>query len=293
MATDVKYIANSSLGSRPLYAVKPSEVQTWVNNCSKGTGVREALAPGTVRNRYITLKAVFAAAVDDQLIGRSPCLKRIALPKADKVEFQPLSLDQVDLLADAMPNRYRAMVLTQAGLGLRVGELLALQRRDVDFLRHTVRIERQQSDEGANLFEPTKNGVKRSVPLPQAVADALAAHLAAEPQEELHGLIFRSRFGNGLRQDYYTLRVLRPAVVKVGLTGTTSHDLRHHFVSLALSQGVPIPKVAAWIGDTVKTVDEFYAHDMPDTEAQNLAAMNDAWARARQARSGRAGAAAR
>jgi integrase len=55
----------------------------------------------------------------------------------------PLSVEQVVALARAMPERYRAMVLTQAGLGLRIGELLALRVQDVDFLRRTVRIEWQ------------------------------------------------------------------------------------------------------------------------------------------------------
>jgi integrase len=42
-----------------------------------------------------------------------------------------------------MPERYRTMVLIQAGLGPRIGELLALRVEDVDLLRRTVRIEWQ------------------------------------------------------------------------------------------------------------------------------------------------------
>jgi integrase len=53
----------------------------------------------------------------------------------------PLSIEQVATLAGAMPERYRTMVLTQAALGLRIGELLALRVEDVDFLRRTVRTE--------------------------------------------------------------------------------------------------------------------------------------------------------
>jgi integrase len=45
----------------------------------------------------------------------------------------PLTVDQVRALADAMPPRNRAMVIAQAGLGLRLGELLALRVQDVDF----------------------------------------------------------------------------------------------------------------------------------------------------------------
>ena len=47
----------------------------------------------------------------------------------------PLSVEQVTALAEAMPERYRTMVLAQASLGLRIGELLALRVEDVDSLR--------------------------------------------------------------------------------------------------------------------------------------------------------------
>ena len=46
-------------------------------------------------------------------------------------------------LADAMPPRNRSMVITQARLGVRIGELVSLRVQDVAFLRRTVRIERQ------------------------------------------------------------------------------------------------------------------------------------------------------
>ena len=45
----------------------------------------------------------------------------------------PLSVVEVQDLANAMPERCRAMVITQAGLGLRVAELLGLRVQDVDF----------------------------------------------------------------------------------------------------------------------------------------------------------------
>jgi integrase len=55
----------------------------------------------------------------------------------------PLTVEQVRALADAMAARYRALVIAQAGLGLRIGELFALRVADVDFLRRTVRVQDQ------------------------------------------------------------------------------------------------------------------------------------------------------
>src|SRR5688500_20131512 len=74
------------------------------------------------------------------------------------------------------------MVLTQAGLGLRIGELLALRVQDIDFLRRTVRIEWQitQGSKGERS-EPKTPRSRRTIPLPRMVAEALSVHLATAP----------------------------------------------------------------------------------------------------------------
>jgi integrase len=61
---------------------------------------------------------------------------------------------QVQALADAMPDRCRAMIIIQAGLGLRIAELLALRLEDVDFLRRTVRVWWQLTQDGKHRVSP-------------------------------------------------------------------------------------------------------------------------------------------
>jgi hypothetical protein len=73
------------------------------------------------------------------------------------------------------------MVITQAGLGLRIGELVALRIQDVDFLRRTVRIEWQTDPTGKHRMPPKTPRSRRTLPLPAVVADVLAAHIAEFP----------------------------------------------------------------------------------------------------------------
>ncbi len=73
-----------------------------------------------------TLRSIYTSAVLDRLVASSPVV-RVQLPRSERARVVPLTVDQVRALAEAMPARTRAMVLTQAGLGLRVGELLALR----------------------------------------------------------------------------------------------------------------------------------------------------------------------
>ncbi|MBQ0993373.1 tyrosine-type recombinase/integrase [Micromonospora sp. H61] len=79
----------------------------------------------------------------------------------------PLTVDQVRALAAAMPAGNRAMVIVQAGLGLRLGELLALRVQDVDHVGRTVRIEWQFAPQSKLRTEPKTRRSRRTIPLPQ------------------------------------------------------------------------------------------------------------------------------
>ena len=113
--------------------------------------------------------------------------------------------------------------------------------------------------------------------LPKFVADALAAHLAADPQTDPEGFIFRSRFGNAIRQDYYGIKIFREAGKAAQLSGRTSHDLRHHFVSVLLNGGRSLADVAEMIGDTQAVTLKTYSHMMPKAEDGIRQALEDAW----------------
>lgn len=57
--------------------------------------------------------------------------------------MRPLELAEVEALVEALPDRYRALVLLAVGTGLRQGELLGLAVDDVDFLRREVHVRHQ------------------------------------------------------------------------------------------------------------------------------------------------------
>lgn len=119
------------LGRRPIASITRSEVQAFVK------GRAQVLAPSTTATVYAVLRMVMRAAVADRLVGVSPC-DRIALPKAAPREVMPLPHDAVAGLVAAVPKRYRALLLTAAGTGLRQGELFGPRRDRVDFLRRHI-----------------------------------------------------------------------------------------------------------------------------------------------------------
>src|SRR3954447_4289284 len=153
------HIAGTKLGNRRLADVRPSEVQAWA------TDRAQVLAPSTLRALVRLLRSIYNSAVLDRLVAASPVI-RVQLPRDDRERVVPLTVEQVQGLADAMPARSRAMVIAQAGLGLRIGELLALRLEDVAFLRRVARVEFQIAPRTRMRSEPKTPRSRRTVPLP-------------------------------------------------------------------------------------------------------------------------------
>lgn len=266
------HIEGSRLGAMNLASVRPSDVQGWVAECAK------TLSPGTLKLVLGLVRGALRAAVDDRILGSSPAAVRISIPRDRAPRIVPLTVADVQALADAMPVRCRAMVITQAGLGLRLGELLALRVRDVDMLRRVVRIEWQLAKRTRERVRPKTPRSIRSIPLPDVVAEALAAHLSVFPASP-EGIIFTTALGNLHWHEHYGTRIFQRAVKRAKLPeGTSSHDLRHHYASVLLAAGESVIAVAERLGhEDAALVLSTYGHLMPDSEDRTRRAVDQAW----------------
>ena len=268
-----------TFGRMELRAIKPSTVQRWVR------GRADVCAPSHVRVLLANLSAVLGAAVEDGLLASNPCQSPSVRPPApDRRRVVPWTREQTDAVIDAHPDRYRAVPVVGAGLGLRQGEVFGLPVEDVDFLRRRVLIRQQlKLVRGRPIFAPPKGGREREVPLPDVVAVALSEHLRrVEPLEvtlpwrEPGGpattarLVFSTRESGYVNRNHYNPYTWKPALVEAGVEPTRAngmHALRHYYASVMLSGGVSIRALADYLGHadpgfTLRT----YAHLMPDDE---------------------------
>ncbi len=276
------------LGSRPLVKVRPSEIQAWL------TGRARVLGPRTLRVYVTALRSMFAAAVLDGLLARNPVqpAARLSLPKTDEPKVVPLIIAEVQAWADAAAPHVRAMILAQAGLGLRQSELIALRVADVDFLRREVSVAAQLDVQGRRAPLKTGNS-RRTVPLPSVTAGVLAGHIRMFPPGP-GGLIFTTvgtefrpdgrrnnaqpRRANRTWPQNGAAKAYREAAAGAGLPdGTTSRALRHHYASVLLDAGESVHAVAERIGDTPQMVLSVYGHLMPDKEDTTRRAVDAAW----------------
>ena len=159
-----------------------------------------------------------------------------------------------------------------------MGELLALRVQDVDFLRRTVRVEHQIEPNSQRRVEPKTPLSRRTIPLPQTVADVLAAHIAKFPPAA-DGTIFTTTVGTVYYRNVYS-KAFAKAVKEAALPkGTTSHALRHVYASILLAAGESVVAVAERLGhENATLVIRTYGHLMPDSEDRTRKAVDDAWA---------------
>lgn len=262
-----------TFGHRPLGAITSSEIRAWV------TVKSATLAPATVRQTYGLLSTILGAAADDRKIARNPCGKgrKMALPKLERRQIVPMATDDVArLVAHAVP-RFRALIVLAAGSGLRQGECLGLTVDRIDFLRRSVRVDRQlvqlpgqQPQHGP----PKSNASVRVVPLPQLVLDELAAHLATYPPGP-DGFVFTTEDGQPIRRTSFAGLAWHPMAKRAGLAGRHSfHDLRHYYASLLIRAGESVKVVQARLGHQSAALTlNVYSHLWPDSEDRTRSAV--------------------
>jgi integrase len=223
----------------------------------------------------------------DRLISSSPC-DSTKLPKKRPTEVIPLSTSTVHALAEAVPERYRALVLLAAGTGLRQGECFGLNDEHLDLDRHTLRVDQQLillPRREPFLGPPKTLASHRTVPLPDVVVHALRQHLERFPVQRPDRLVFTNDDGQAISRTWFSREIWRPAVAKAGARrGTGFHDLRHYYASLLIRHGESIKTVQRRLGHATaaETLDT-YAHLWPDSEDRTRHAIDSVLQSARSA----------
>jgi integrase len=263
-------------GEWPIGRIEHLDVQAWVTRLSR------RLAPETVASCHGLLSAILATAVRSRKLGANPC-DGVRLPPRRRTADAGVTITREQLLGQvlpAVPRRYRAMVATAAGAGLRWGECVGLRRRSIDLLRRELQVVEVAVEVAGRVTcksYPKSKASRRRVPLPDFVIEALAEHLAAFPAE-LDELVFRNERGGPLLRANFRQRVWLPALARSGLIERPKfHDLRHCYATWLISDGVPVNVVQAVMGhEQASTTLNRYTHVPADTHARVRAALNAA-----------------
>ena len=196
--------------------------------------------PLVAAKSYRLLRTILNTAAADGLIVANPCTIKGAGTERTAERRIP-TVETVYAIADEAGDRYRALVLTAALAGLRLGELSALTRRHVDLVHRTITVEiqaQQVAGRGRVLGPPKSKAGVRTVAVPSALADVLDAHLATFVGRARR-LGFHGREGrrplSGRTGLIASPRLRRPPG-HLAFTSTTSATSQGHWPKLGLRQ---------------------------------------------------------
>lgn len=265
------HIAGTALGAMPLAKVRRENVDAWLIERAS------VLSRSTLRTHASLLRSVFRYAVENNRLRLAPI---VVVPRATRrdIEVYAPTVSEVRSLTASMPERERAMVLVQFGLGLRVSEMLALRPCDVSPQFRTVKIDGQLSRAGQRVETKTDTS-SRTLPMSGMVADAIREHLARFPVEEQGDYLFRNRRGRPYGHAYYST-VFKHAVRAARLPESlTTHALRHGYATALLRAGLSPVAVGRLLGHADGAlVVRLYAHYLPADDDLARQALDAAWA---------------
>ncbi len=252
------------LGSHPIGALRPEQVRSFLARL-----LEEGRGPRTVRAVRQVLHAVLEEAVRDGVIVSNP-VRYVHPPREERRELRLPTPEEVERLVKATEEAWRPLVLLLAYGGLRIGEALGLQRRDLDLLARRVHIRRQAVEVAGRveLAEVKTAAARRVVALPTFVCEALARHLETRPAEP-GALVFADARGGPVRRTNWRRRVWEPAARAAGLEGLRPHDLRHFAATIAVAAGAHPRALQARLGHSTSRVTmDVYASVLPGLDEE-------------------------
>ncbi|MEU9806596.1 site-specific integrase [Mycobacterium sp. NPDC050853] len=235
----------------------------------------------------------------------------------EKFEHHPLTADHVGRLSAAIAGElpglpeypvYALMVEFMAYSGLRAGEVTGLEVGDLLFMpgpKCSVKVRRTKERKDGQWVPGTLKSKKsrRTVPLPDWLAERLAAYLAEHPRvDDPTAPLWPSRKNGGgyraageryavpldwskpLAMGAFYDTIFRPALEAIGLpatrpatkdtpaqSGVRLHDLRHTFAVLQLAAGVHFMLVSKWLGHSTYTlILDVYGDYIPEEDGGAL-----------------------
>ncbi|MCI0721721.1 MAG: tyrosine-type recombinase/integrase [Acidobacteria bacterium] len=242
------------IGDRQLVEVTSEDVQTLINR-----KVADGLSYNSVKNIRMVLSAVFTAAVKYGYRKENPARQTEMPPEPVRV-LPPLpSEEELQHLIDALPEPYCTMVLLVCVSGVRIGELLALRWRAVDWKRRCLWVVEAVSR--GSFHSPKTHRSLRPILLAEEDLKRLAEFRRRTPNASEDDWLFPNGRGTGPIRADKALARLQAAAKKANIPHVTWHLLRHWHTTVLHEEGVPLKAAQERLGHAdVKTTMKHYVH---------------------------------
>lgn len=231
---------SATFGPKHLHEISRKDVSDYIAKRRAG-GVADA----TIRRDLATLSIMLNAAVEWEWIPTNPLgrMKKRALKEVQRTRF--LTADEWERLAKACDPELRAVCTLAVETGLRLGEILSLEWRDVDRQRREIRV--REGKTGGRVVPASRIALHALRGISRAQGVPLVFHKAGDDGEErLNVSRVSQRFSAIAR--------------KAKLKDLRFHDLRHTFASWKVQQGHDLYRIQKMLGHKGPQMTQRYAH---------------------------------
>ena len=219
------------------------------------------------RQARLVLRLALALAVRHEVLPRNPVdsVSRLYRPPHTPDALTPVEVNAIRLAIAAWEagraisgpkpdGQLGVIVEVMLGTSARIGEVLAIRRRDIDITSATPSIRiagtivSHKGEPTARQDHPTTAKSRRTVAIPTFTAEAVRKRLVHVNDPSLDALLFTTREGNPLTTNSVR-RQLRHVMKLVGITGVTPHMFRRT-VATVINEQAGVDLAAELLGHT-------------------------------------------
>lgn len=229
--------AVETFGEHPIKKILPRDVSAYFSKLAK-----EGKAQKTVSNYKTVLNGIFAHAIDHGYIDINPCAS-VSIPRGlPKTKRKSASIEDEDKVrSDEDAWLFNVIALYT---GMRKGEILALQWKDVDMENDLIFVSKNVAHDGDKpvIDTPKTEAGTRVVPIVPALKERLLREENRDPERFIISDTGDKPLTN---RRYITLSKRERARADLSCT---AHNLRHSFATNAFEVGLDANSVKEVIG---------------------------------------------
>lgn len=226
-------------------------------------------APSTVREKHALIRRCVESAMYDEVIHKDFTFNITLISNKNKeMQVDYMNITELKQLTNYLLNHLNYhygsnyLILTAIFTGARLGELLALTWKDINFNFKTVNINKAWNYFEGGKFKTTKNeNSKRIIPISDTLVQVLK-ELKKQKQPKASDQVFLTQFGTVPTSEAVN-KTLKSNMKKLGINRKNFHfhSLRHSHVAYLLSLGVDIYAIAKRLGHSdITTTTRTYAY---------------------------------
>lgn len=218
----------------------------------------------SISRNISSIRTFYKFLLMERVITKSP-IELIELPKIKKTLPTVLSTEEVSRLlditiTDAYSARNKAMLELMYATGLRVSELIALKKQDINF-------------EDAVLKTMGKGSKERILPIGDYSLDALRVYLDGYRDElmkkKVTDYLFLNNHGTPITRQGFFKIIKKLAKEKNITTPFSPHTLRHSFATHLLDCGADLRSIQELLGHSDISTTQIYTHVSNDLLKEN------------------------